>query len=106
MPIRGYRAKPNPDGSVEYGGQNGFSFLYDAALPPRPTARGQAICALRNSDLAQMVLMLDRVCKRRLTHGPQRSPIPRLPKIWLAFAQNEPLQFEDSPALRCIAARE
>ena len=106
MPIRGLRVQANSDGSVLYGGEAGCRFLYDGALPPRPTARGQAINVQRNPSLVEQLLRLDRACKSHLNRHYRLTHRPRLPRIWLGFAPDQPPRFEDSPELRRRAAKE
>ena len=106
MPVRGFRGRPYADGSVRYGGEAGCSFFCDGALVPRPNARGQAINALKNSQLVETVLQLDRACKRQVERQHVLPEIPELPRILLGFAADELPPFEDSPALRRLAAKE
>jgi hypothetical protein len=106
MPIRGFRAQANPDSSMLYGGEAGCSFLYNGALRPRPHAVGRAISASRNPSLAELLLTMDRACRRRLDRRDALLQVPQLPAILLGFAPDQPPEFEDSPALRRLAAQE
>lgn len=106
MPIRGFRAMAYADGSVRYGGDAGCLFLHDGSLIPRVRRTREAINAARNASLVETLLRLDWACKKRLDWIDRLPDVPKLPRILLGFAPNEPPQFEDSPALRRLAVKE
>lgn len=105
MPLRGFRGKAHPDGSVCYGGDAGNLFLYDGAICPKHGAAKGAIVAVKNPMLVGLVLRLDQACKNQLESGLPPILMPKLPRILLGFSPTEPPCFEDSPALRRLAAR-
>lgn len=106
MPIRGFQAQAHPDGSVHLGGDAGCLFLHDGSLIPRACRTRGAINAARNPTLVQTLLRLDRACKSQIGRLDRLPQVPQLPRILLGFAPNEPPEFEDSPALRRLAAEE
>lgn len=105
IPICGYRAKAAANGSVAYGGDSPCLFSHDGAKL-RPVRGGPgAINVFRSPSIVETVLALDRVCKKQVRHLASLSRIPALPRIWLAFAPSDRPTFEDSPALRALAAQ-
>ncbi len=105
MPLRGYRASANADGSIQYGGEGGPLFMYDGAKPPHPENRG-AINPYAKPALLDLLLRLDSACKRHLQGRQRLLEVPKLPRILLGFPPSEPPAFEDTPALRRLAARQ
>jgi hypothetical protein len=105
MPIRGLRARANPDGSVVYGGQGDILFQYDGTQMPT-TFSGSAINIAHDSELVGLLLRLDKACKRQLARRRFLPDVPRLQKIWLGFAPDEVPSFEHSPALWRKAAEQ
>ncbi|MDZ4818938.1 MAG: hypothetical protein SGJ20_08205 [Planctomycetota bacterium] len=103
LPIRGFRARAHHDGAVEYGSA---IFSHDGALSPRPNAKRSAINALRNPSLCRLLIKMDRACKRQVSRHTRLPQIPQFPRIWLGFSPSDPPVFEDTPALRRVAARE
>jgi hypothetical protein len=103
MPFCGFTASTNPDGSVMYGGEDGRLFQYDASLAPCPEGSRGAINAFHEPRLVELALRLHHTCRWRLNKS-WLPDVPRLPRILLSFAPNEPPQFEDTPSLRNRAA--
>ncbi len=105
MPFRSYKMDFQLDGTGSYGVHGGDCFYFDGANSLRTGARGRQLDPLRNPTLAELLLRMDGACTKRL--GKLNLPyIPKFPKIVLGFAPNQLPQFEDSPALRRLAARQ
>ena len=82
MPLRGFRGKARPDGSVCYGREAGCLFQYDGAVCPRYRETKGALIASRKPALADLVLRLDRACKARRR--------PRESTAWYAQVPEDP----------------
>jgi hypothetical protein len=106
MPIRGVHARLNSDGSVAYRADEEALFLHDAARRPSFKSRGFPLNPRRNPGLVAATQLMDRSCERRLTHFRYLRSVPQLPRILLGFAATQPPAFEDTPALRNLAAAE
>jgi hypothetical protein len=104
MPFRGIRGQVNTDGTVCSGSDGGCRFHYDAAISPKHGDSKGALTAFRQPALVDLALRMDRFCKRRLEGCHRPLLVPQLPRILLGFAPNQPPAFEDSPALRRLAA--
>lgn len=105
MPVRGFRGSVSRDGFLQYGGEAGCSFLYDAWRRPFRGAYGSIIDPCRNPSLVDLVYLMDKACSRRIARSRWLGRVPTLPKIMLAFPPNEPPVYEDSPRLRAAAAQ-
>lgn len=105
MPICAYQAKAATDGSVIYGGESRCLFSHDGARV-RPYRGGKgAINVFRNPSIVETVLMLDRICKKQLRKYATLRSVPRLPRVLLGFSPDDLPQFEDTLALRRLAAQ-
>jgi len=105
IPVRGLRATPMPDGCVHYGGDSTSAFDYDAALRPRPAARGKVLNPAHNPSLVELVQRMDRTCQNQVLQCGRLPRIPKLPRIMLGFPPDAPPEFEVLPALRFAAAK-
>ncbi len=105
MPLRGYRAQFEIDGSVSYGVHADTVFDYEGDFRFRRNAHGRCLDPYRNPSLGDLLLRLDRECSRRVD-GRRLPWTPQFPRILLGFAPSQPPQFEDTPALRRLAAKQ
>jgi hypothetical protein len=106
LQLSGFRARADSDGSVYYGGPASSEFEFDGAVAPSPGARGQTIDPVRDPSLVDVLNQMDRCCCESLRGSIRLSRAPFLPQILLAFEPCQPPEFEDSPALRRLAAKE
>lgn len=106
MSVYGMYGRPSVDGSVQYGGQEALTFVRDAAIRSRAKGKGRAINYRRELPLLETVLRMDSACRRALLRRHRLPSVPRMPSILLGFAPSEVPQFEDSMALRCLAAKQ
>jgi hypothetical protein len=106
MPIIGLRAQLGRDGFVTYGGEGSLLFHHDAARRPSIRSRCESLNPLRNPDLVQLALRMDRTCRRALGRTRWLPSVPNLPQVLVGFAASEVPDFEDSVALRKLAAFE
>jgi hypothetical protein len=106
MPLRGFRARVASNGFVEYGGRGSVEFDFDGALRPACGASGRILDPIRNPSLVELLNSMDRCCQTHLCQPWRLRKVPRLPQILLAFPPGEPPAFEDTPALRRLAALE
>jgi hypothetical protein len=104
MPLRGYHLDFAVDGSASYGAQSGPLFDLEVVLSPGHHASGRRLGASRHLSLLDLVLRMDRLCGNLAGRHRRLPVIPEFPRILLGFAPNQPPQFEDTPALRRIAA--
>lgn len=104
MPLRGLKASLIADGNVIYGGSEGTVFRLNAAPIPVGNRRRNALIAARNPALVAVALQMDRACQRHLSRAKFLSRVPVLPRILMGFAPDRPPQFEDTLALRKLAA--
>jgi hypothetical protein len=106
MPIRGFRATMTSNGFVNYGGEGSVLFRHDAAAAPSKKSRRSPLNPQRNPALCQLALRMDLACERQAWRKRWLPRIPCLPKILLGFPVNQTPMFEDTPALRELAAEE
>jgi hypothetical protein len=105
IPIRGYRARLGTDGRVRYGLNGDREFCHDGGLRPAFNAAGRAINVRRNESLADLFLRMDDACWQRRAEFESLLAIPRLPRIMLGFAPQQPPEFEVTDGLKRLAAR-
>jgi hypothetical protein len=106
MPIRGVKAELSADGTVSYCAHQSALFLHDAARAPSSKSRNLPLNPGRNLSLTSLAQRVDRACERQLRRVSRLPSVPMLPRIWLGFPPASPPTFEDTPALRELAARE
>jgi hypothetical protein len=106
MPIIGLRAQLGRDGFFNYGGEGSLLFHHDAARRPSIRSRRESLDPLRNPDLIQLTLRMDRSCRRALGRTRWLPSVPSLPQVLVGFPASEVPEFEDSDALRKLAAIE
>ncbi len=104
-PFRAFGLDVDMDGNATYGVHASDKFYYDAATAFRIGARGRQIDPLRSPGLAELLLRMDRACTKKLGHL-NLPVIPQFPKLLLGFAPNALPKFEDTPALRRLAAKQ
>jgi hypothetical protein len=106
MPIIGLRARLAPDGFVTYGGERSVLFCHDCARRPSIRSRQEALNPLRNPSLTELALRMDRACQRALGRSRWLPSVPLLPQVLAGFPASQVPCFEDSFALRKLAAIE
>lgn len=106
MPICGMYATAAADGSVSYGGKGRFVFARDAAIRSRPSRHGRAIDYLHEASLLETSMRMDAACRWKVTRRRRLPSLPVLPRILLGFAPFEVPPFEDTVALRQLAAKQ
>lgn len=103
-PIRGYRARMLTDGGVQYGVNGNREFCHNGRLLPAFHPTGPAL-NVRNESLVDLLLRMDAACFQRRAEDGSLPAIPRLPRVMLGFAPQEPPAFEVSEGLKGAAAR-
>jgi hypothetical protein len=104
MPLRGFKAEPEPDGALTFGIRSEALFLFNGAMRPTAKAFGVALNPHRNASITELMQRMDRCCFRNLAHKNFLPVIPHLPRVLLGFAPESPPAYEDTPALRRLAA--
>jgi len=103
MNVSGYSGRVEADGRLTYGFRDDREFSHRADLTPGLSTYEGRMNVQRNPSLVEMVLRMDRICQQR--NDMQRLPtIPGLPRVLLAFAPDEPPEFEVTDALHQLAA--
>ena len=106
MPIRGVHARLNADGSVAYRADEAALFLHDAACPPSTKSRSLPLNPSLNPSLTSVAQRMDHACERRLGRRRYLPSVPQLPQILLGFPEHQPPAYENTQALRDLAAAE
>jgi hypothetical protein len=104
--LSGFRANVASDGFVQYGGAAGSEFRYDGAMRPFSGAKGAVLDPSRNPSLVDLLNRMDKSCRDSFGRPKPCPSFPRFPQILLTFAPSRPPEFEDTPALRRLAAKE
>jgi hypothetical protein len=104
MPLRGFRAELGADGLVRYGHCGNALFFFNAAICPRARAFGVALNSFRNDSLIALMQQMDFVCGRQIQRKAFLPVIPHFPRVLLGFAPDRPPVYEETPALRQLAA--
>jgi len=103
--LRGYRLNFEVNGSASYGCHAEPIFSFDGAGRPKRRAWGDRLDPYRSPNFVELLLRMDSYCTRE-RHGRNKLPVvPQFPRILLGFAPSQPPEFEDSPALRRLAAK-
>lgn len=103
LPLNAYGAVVSAEGTVARSAAQQRLAL-DLRSRPRAGARGRTIDPVRNPALLETALRLDQ--RRQAVYKQGRPPAceVRLPRVLLGFRSDRPPAFQDTPALRQLAA--
>ena len=101
MPLRGFRMDFQVDGSASYCHSDPV-FDFDVVGRPKKQAYGNRLDPYRNPSLVDLALRMNEACAHR--RNKPRCLVPKFPRILLGFAPDQSPRFEDTAALRRIAA--
>lgn len=100
MPLHGFRAQQDQNGLVTYSDL----FAYDARRKPDIGAKGRVLDPVRNPTMVETAMLMHRACTKRAGDTQQLPPLPRLPRLMLAYPAKQLPHFQESPLLRQIVA--
>jgi len=103
IPFKGYRAMVHRNGEVDY--DSGEPCLHlDLWRRPRSGVGGRVFDPDRNPSLLDTALRMDKACKQSIASRRRLPTTPTAPRTLLEFAPSRLPPFQDTPALRALAA--